>query len=156
MDIESVITSNASLIHAMACVCLKKMNKPTIWTVDDLVQEGRLRLCKSLPSYDSTKNLSIPSYCFMQLRNRYAALMRQSYQKKIKYGPDEVPASGRIVDVVPEIIFSEKIEMLGEQEKDYIVHLLSGDNRILTRKLMGLNKNQENKIMHCIDEVLQK
>lgn len=162
-----------SLITKHAFVAWKKMRKPTQYEVRDLEQEARLILLKIKKSYSPDRNCSLKTLFTTCLRNRFANLVRKSYNTITEITPKFIKneeSSGESIfgtsftfsNPLDILTISEIMGLFNPEEFLYIKttlaheHLKRSSKRGIVRKILGINWNHENSLRKSIYVKLTK
>lgn len=148
-----------SLIEQHAKVAYKKLKKPTIYSVEDLINEGVFVFLRILKTYDKDK-ADIRTYLTSSLRNHFFQLIRRSYfvSKSFESGEDRENYAYYLRQLKSEDIEEAQANAyisfsnLNDRERQYIVEMLitvaptKKSQRERVRTILGLSLGQEWKL----------
>ena len=80
-EIQQALDNHHQMIAYLAYGCFQRMRKPTFYTTEDLIQEGRLKCIQHLPSFNPEK-ASIQTYIYRCAITRFNDLVRGSWRQK--------------------------------------------------------------------------
>jgi len=153
IDIQTAYEKHKELIRMYAQVALHKMRKPTVYSLDDLVQEGFYALIRAKNSYEENK-CAFTTFLVLCLRQHFYELVSKSYRDKSR--PALIDSSDEIsfplwTDCGPLdlLIVKEILASFTKDEMKYIDTLFSFSHRPkkyrrkLTRDVLQLSRERE-------------
>lgn len=78
---EATLTQFADLIYRESWVCRRKLPRRSLFTHEDLVQEGRLELLKAARRYRPTRGAKPITFFTVVLQNRYSHILRREWKR---------------------------------------------------------------------------
>lgn len=165
VDVEAVLQEYAGLIYTMASIALSRVRKPTIYTIEDLEQEGRAKIIERFQRWwnpDTDTPALRKTFIFGALQAKFSDIVYKSYKV-----PEETPENqrlplrtGTLEDPVVVCCFEETIfEGLSSIELEYVVKVLMSRAKIsqtreIVREELGISYNEELLIRKSIQEKL--
>lgn len=99
VDAEAVLEKFDKMIHQGAWKCERKLPRPSAYSHEDLVQEGKEQIVRALPSFRPDKSQLI-TFVYVCLRNRYQKILDREWRQRgklpsVPIDPGNRPTSGR-------------------------------------------------------------
>jgi len=144
-------------IRKVAYVAYNRMKKPSIYSFEDMVQEGIVVFFSDvLPHYSPTGKAAFKSYLVTCLRNHYCGMMKKSFHD---HDPSSIyhrlpPRHRSRLSPSDHVIFkmtvSDLVDKLDELQIQYLQMLMGGGIRKDIRRKMQISKPKERNIRRVI------
>lgn len=154
------------LIEDYARVALRKIRKPSIYSYEDLIQEGSVAFLHAKKYYSSKKGASFKTFLILLLRHHFSNIVKSSYQgdKKSEFNQEELLniTAKLSIDPVEIVHVSLFLKELTLKELKYIktMLVLQGEKRSLrrkiVRKMLSISSDEETVIRNSIGSKMTK
>jgi len=162
------------LVEDYAVVAYKKIKKPSIYSLDDLIQEGVIAFVSAQDKYKESSAASFKTWLTLLLRNHFTKIILKSYKSIDRVAPTEDEAEGcfleghrgRSINSCHIAQMSEMIPKLSGIQLQYVLFTLNPpeeaveqmskslkSKRQIIRKYLSITSSEENNIRKVLENL---
>jgi RNA polymerase sigma factor (sigma-70 family) len=167
MNTTKLLEEHTQLIRDYAQIALRKLKKPTISNVDDLIQEGVIAFLNASDDYDKDRGASFKTFLITCLKRHFTDLISRSYRKKevanSVHIDNHVSKNQKTAQNTLDIVQTQfLIESLTEDEIMYVSAVISladkfrRSRRKLARESLGISYEREMELRRSISDKIRK
>ena len=150
---EEKLTKLMPIVATLAVAYYKKMRRPNMHDIDDLISEGKLVVIKEL----SKNREVVQAYVIQCVRNHFKVLLNQTYKDHGSYFYLEEGNQGHLDEhvVSPDTLEVDILDVLTDEQKTYIALAINipatyKDTIGIIRGLLELEPSQERRIRRSL------